>query len=136
MSRPEKPIDWNKVDQLLMAGCFGTEIAPHFDIHVKTFYDKVVEKFNITFTEYSALKKNQGDSLLKAKQFEKALKGDNTLLIWLGKTRLNQREPDSVNDIPPLDLKVEADNENMKLKAQLANALEKISQYENQSKTG
>lgn len=95
MSRPEKPIDWKKVDKLLMAGCFGTEIAPHFDMHVNTFYDKVKEKFNICFTEYCALKRSQGDSLLKEKQFEKALKGDNTLLIWLGKTRLDQKDYDS-----------------------------------------
>lgn len=92
MSRPEKPIDWNKVDQLLMSGCKGTEIAPHFDMHYETFYDRVKQKYNVGFTEYCSLKKEQGDSLLKAKQFEKAMKGDNSMLIWLGKVRLGQRE--------------------------------------------
>lgn len=95
--RPEKPINWEKVDYLLMAGCKGTEIAPHFDMHVNTFYDKVLERYKINFTEYSALKRCQGDSLLKEKQFEKALKGDNTLLIWLGKIRLEQKENDMLN---------------------------------------
>jgi len=95
MSRPHKPIDWDKVDKLLLAGCSGTEIAPHFDIHVENFYLRVQEQYGMGFTGYSALKRQQGDSLLKAKQFEKAMKGDNTLLIWLGKTRLKQREHDS-----------------------------------------
>lgn len=92
MARPEKPIDWNKVDQLLMAGCMGTQIAPHFDMHVNTFYEKVADHYKVSFTEYSRLKKDQGDSLLHAKQFEKAIKGDNSMLIWLGKTRLGQKE--------------------------------------------
>ncbi len=95
MSRPEKKIDWKKVDQLLLSGCHGTEIAPHFDMDVETFYRKVQKEKNIGFTGYSALKKQQGDSLLKNKQFEKAMSGDNVMLIWLGKTRLKQREIDA-----------------------------------------
>jgi hypothetical protein len=90
--RPEKPIDWNKVDQLLMSGCTGPQIAPHFDISPKTLYEKVFDKFNVNFTQYSALKKEQGISLLLAKQFEKAMKGDNTMLIWVGKQLAGQRD--------------------------------------------
>lgn len=107
MSRPPKPIDWAKVDQLLLAGCSGTEIAPHFDIHVENFYLRVQEQYGMGFTGYSALKRQQGDSLLKAKQFEKAMKGDNTLLIWLGKTRLNQKEDDSKNPNTHYTIKVD-----------------------------
>jgi hypothetical protein len=92
MSRPEKPIDWKKVDDLLMAGCFGTEIASHFDMHPNTFYDRVNAQYNMSFTDYSCQKRQKGDSLIRTKQFEKALKGDNVMLVWLGKNRLNQRE--------------------------------------------
>ncbi len=133
MARPEKPIDWKKVDQLLLAGCHGTEIAPHFDIDIDTFYRKVQAEHNIGFTAYSALKRNQGDSLLKAKQYEKAMSGDNTLLIWLGKSRLKQRDYD-FNDMPPLDANVSSDNlkmENEALKAKLS----KYESNDNQSET-
>lgn len=95
MSRPEKPIDWKKVDHLLMAGCKGTEICPHFDMHPNTFYSKVEEQYKVSFTEYSRIKREQGDSLLRVKQYEKALEKDNTMMIWLGKQRLEQREPDT-----------------------------------------
>lgn len=41
-------------------------------------------------------KRAKGESILRAHQYAKALgltdKGDNTLLIWLGKQRLEQRE--------------------------------------------
>ncbi len=100
--RPEKEINWKKVDDLLIAGCPGSEIASHFDMHPNTFYRKVEEKHNVNFTQYCSEKKQLGDSLIRAHQFQKALglttKGDNTLLIWLGKNRLNQR--DTQNDLP------------------------------------
>jgi hypothetical protein len=105
MARPEKPVDWKKVEHLLMAGCKGTEIAPHFDMNVETFYRKVEETYKVGFTEYSRIKKDQGDSLLRAKQFEKALEKDNTMLIWLGKQRLDQKEPDSRQTHSEINLK-------------------------------
>lgn len=120
MSRPEKPIDWAKVDQLLMAGCKGTQIAPHFDMHPETFYDRVKEKHGVGFTEYCALKKDHGDSLLHAKQFEKALKGDNTMLVWLGKNRMGQKDREELTTLPPLADTVDMQNENMALKAKIA----------------
>lgn len=92
MSRPEKPIDWKYVDELLEAGCVGTEIAPHFDLHYNTFYDRVQSTFGIGFTEYAAQKKSKGDSILRHVQFNKAKEGDNSMLIWLGKNRLKQSD--------------------------------------------
>lgn len=92
VGRPEKPIDWQRVDELLEAGCSGTEIAPHFNIHPDTLYLQCQKKFGTTFTDYSAERKQKGDSCLKERQYKKALKGDNSMLIWLGKIRLGQRE--------------------------------------------
>jgi len=96
IGRPTKVIDWAKADELLIAGCLGTEVASYFDMHPNTFYDKVMEKHGICFTEYSTKKKQTGESILRSHQYAKALgltkDGDNTLLIWLGKQRLNQRE--------------------------------------------
>lgn len=87
MSRPEKPIDWNRVDQYLVGGMLGVEIAAYFDMHPKTFYDRVFEKYNITFTEYCQSKRSKGDGLLKVKSFEKAMNGDNVQLTLNLKNR-------------------------------------------------
>lgn len=96
--RPEKPIDWDLVDKLLEAGCLGTEIAANFDMHPNTFYDKVLEERKLGFTEYSRQKKSKGESILRAVQFQSAIKDrDRSMLIWLGKQRLNQREPDKAS---------------------------------------
>ena len=123
LGRPEKPVDWAKVDQLLLAGCQANEIAPHFDLHRVTFCNRLEKQYGMTFTAYSCLKKDQGDSLLKAKQFEKAMKGDTTQLIWLGKCRLKQRDYDDVTFTPTNDelntlrhQNMMLQNENAKLK--------------------
>jgi hypothetical protein len=93
LSRPEKPIDWKRVDDLLEAGCLGTEIAACFDVHPITFYDRVTKQYGTSFTNYAAEKKACGDTLLREAQFKKATKKlDNGMLVWLGKQRLHQRE--------------------------------------------
>jgi len=91
-TRPEKHIDWDIVDEMLLAGCLGTEIAPRFDINQHTFYDRVQKKFGITFTQYSQEKRAQGEGCLREVQYKKAIGGDNTLLVWLGKNRLKQSD--------------------------------------------
>ncbi len=96
IGRTSKPIDWAKMDDLLIAGCTGAEVAAYFDMHADTFYGKVRDHFGVCFTLYSQQKKQNGEGILRAHQYAKALgltkEGDNTLLIWLGKQRLNQRE--------------------------------------------
>jgi hypothetical protein len=96
MTRPLAIIDWTEVDNLLMAGCSGKEIAGHIGINCNTLYERCTKDKDIPFGEYSQQKYAKGESLIKAKQFQKALgeclDGDNTLLIWLGKVRCEQRE--------------------------------------------
>lgn len=79
-----------------MAGCFGSGIAHYLGINPATLYSRCLEDKGIQFSEYSQQKKEKGDEILRAHQYAKALgltdKGDNTLLIWLGKTRLKQSE--------------------------------------------
>jgi hypothetical protein len=102
--RPEKPINWPRVDELLEAGCHGTEICPHFDLTPDAFYDRVYKKFGINFTDYSQKMRQKGDSLLREKQYKKALKGDNMMLIWLGKNRLNQSDSSNEKSVDILTI--------------------------------
>lgn len=91
-SPKKKFIDWDKVDRFLEAGCKGTEIAAYFGIHYDTLYDRCFHEKGIMFSEYTQKKRAKGDSMLKAKQFEIAMKGDKAMLVWLGKNRLNQSD--------------------------------------------
>jgi hypothetical protein len=95
--RPKKHIDWEKVKNLLMAGSPASEIISHFDIHYDSFYRRCKQDNKMNFTEFANKFREKGASMLRAHQFAKALghtdKGDNALLIWLGKQRLGQSEP-------------------------------------------
>ena len=94
--RPEKTIDWDLVDELLEAGCSGQEIAPYFNIHPDTLYNRTHERYGMLFSAYSEIMSSKGEACLRAVQFGKAVgkvdKGDNTMLVWLGKNRLKQKE--------------------------------------------
>lgn len=96
MVRPLIDIDWEKADELMIAGCNGVQIAGYFGMHPETFYDRVKKEKKIGFTQYLQQKQSKGEALIVAQQYAKALgltdSGDNTLLIWLGKTRLEQKE--------------------------------------------
>ncbi len=96
MTKPPLEIDWQLVDDLLIAGSHGTEVAAFLGIHPNTLYNRVKEKYKCDFCEYSQQKKSIGEAMIRKQQLHKALgltkEGDNTLLIWLGKQRLNQSE--------------------------------------------
>lgn len=98
------PIDWQRANYLLQAGCTGVEIAAHFGMHPETFYDRVKQKFGIAFSEYAAIKRSEGDMMLKEAQFDVAYKDkDKVMLVWLGKNRLGQKD---THDIKHSEIKI------------------------------
>lgn len=99
---PKKEIDWELVDRKLKAGCTGVEIASCLGIHPDTLYIRTQDEKGIGFSDYSQQKKAAGDSSIREAQFNKAIEGDNTMLIWLGKNRLKQSES-------PQEISVNAD---------------------------
>ena len=127
--RPDSQIDWKKVDDLLVSGCPGTEIAGHFGIHPDTLYKQVEAKYETNFSAYLREKRGKGDAMIRAHQFAKALgiteKGDNTLLIWLGKCRLKQTEHDETQDVETVT-NTDRENRIMELEATLDKALQKL----------
>jgi len=96
-NRPPIPIDWEVVDKFLEADCSGTQVAGLLAIHPDTLYARCAKEKGMPFSEYANTKKAKGDGLIKEKQFAEALKGDKSMLIWLGKQRLGQKENHELN---------------------------------------
>jgi|HubBroStandDraft_2_1064218.scaffolds.fasta_scaffold230889_4 hypothetical protein len=103
MARPPKPIDWDLVEVKMAAGCNGIEIAQDFRLDRDTFYDRFKKEYGESFSDYSARQASVGEGNIKFVQYARAIgltkKGDNSLLIHLGKVRLKQREPSTEVDI-------------------------------------
>lgn len=92
-NRPCFKFDWQKIDEMLEAGCLGTEVAAFFGCHPDTLYKNIEKRYGLVFSDYMSCKRAKGDVAIREAQFRKAVKKlDNTMLIWLGKQRLNQRE--------------------------------------------
>jgi hypothetical protein len=82
--RPLAVVDPNIVNALASVGCSGDEIAVYLGVSRTTIYDRfrtVIEKGH-TGQRVS----------LRRKQFELAMKGDRTMLVWLGKQYLGQTD--------------------------------------------
>jgi len=90
--RPPKEIDWNTVDMLLKSQCDGVAIAEILGVCPDTLYRDCVKTNKMTFSKYSTVKKTEGKELLRAKQYQVAMSGDRTMLVWLGKQYLNQTD--------------------------------------------
>ena len=95
--RPMVTIDWKIVDSLLEADCEGTEIAGYLGINEHTLYQRCLKDNKLRFSDYLREKKAKGNSLLKAKLYESAVKDKNTSMqIWLSKQRLGYRDKQEI----------------------------------------
>ena len=92
MGRPPIEINWEQFDKLCGMQCSLIEIAGWFNCSIDTIENKVKEAHSITFSEYFSQKRSQGKISLRRKQYESALGGNVTMLIWLGKQYLGQSD--------------------------------------------
>jgi len=77
---------------MLRAHCNGTSIAESIGVAPDTLYLRVQQVYGMTFSAYAQIKKQEGQDALRLKQFQIAMEGDKTMLIWLGKQYLGQTE--------------------------------------------
>ena len=86
MGRPKKAIDLKLAEKLAAIMCTQEEIAGILDVSLSTL--KRAEDFCTIYK-----KAQDGAKMsIRRSQFRKALAGDTTMLIWLGKVYLGQRE--------------------------------------------
>ena len=90
--RPKIDIKWDEVEKYLIAGASGQAIADTLGICNETLYRRCKEIYKMNFTDYVAKKRQKGNSMLHYKQYQAAMDGNVSMLIWLGKQRLGQKE--------------------------------------------
>ena len=92
MGRKRIEFDWDMVEKILMSGCTGAQAAAAVGISFDTLNRRCVDQKHTTFADFAAKKRQKGNSMLHAKQFQTAMEGNTTMLIWLGKQRLGQED--------------------------------------------
>ena len=96
MARPKADIDGRNVYKLACIGCNASEIAQFYDVAPSTItrrFAKELSKGNFEIKRK-----------LRRKQLEVAMKGNPSMLIWLGKQELGQSDKTEIqgNDQKPL----------------------------------
>lgn len=92
LGRPKIEIDWDQFEKLCQIQCTLVEISEWFGCSEDTVERRVQEKFESTFADLYKKKASKGKISLRRKQFEVALSGNVSMLIWLGKQHLDQKD--------------------------------------------
>ena len=99
MGRPRKDINWDLFDELCKIQCTEEEICSVLGICIDTLNLRCEEKFGkgYTFSKVFEQKRKGGKSSLRRVQYQKALAGDTTMLVWLGKNLLDQKDKQEID---------------------------------------
>lgn len=89
---PKKPIDYKKLDAMCAIQCTGEECAAILDVSYEHLNNQLGKDGNGGFLDYFKQKSANGKMSLRRKQFDLATSGNPTMLIWLGKQWLRQRD--------------------------------------------
>ena len=107
LGRPQKPIDEKVLANLSQINCTQEEIASILGISARTLQRRYADLIEVN--------KNKGKASLRKKMYEKAMKGNDKLMIWLSKQYLNMTDRiHNTNTTEPLPLIIEAQAEEIK----------------------
>lgn len=137
---PEKPkgkpgtkpkvINWDLVEKFLLAGSNQKRICGFLSMDEKTLRSHVLEKYGEEWSVFSSRLYSQGESLIEHVQYEKAMEGNPTMLQWVGKVRLGQREPENTQSLAPNQQGIYERHENMRLQYENEVLRLKLEEYE------
>lgn len=105
--RPIIEIDWKVFEKLCGLQCTQEEIASYFECSVDTIDRACKKNYNKYFAEIFRDKRRRGKISLRRTQYQLALDGDKTMLIWLGKQYLGQTEKHEVSGPGGLPVPIE-----------------------------
>jgi len=101
IGRPKKELDKDVIAKLSQIGCTQEKIGSVVGISARTLQRR--------YADLVAENKNIGKASLRKKLWEKALKGDPKLLIWLSKNELNMVDKiHTTQTVEPLPLIIDA----------------------------
>lgn len=92
MARPLLPINKSEFEKLCHIQCTKAEISGWFDCSDSTLERWCKKTYKASFDVVFDQKRQNGCISLRRKQYQEAMKGNITMLIWLGKQYLGQSD--------------------------------------------
>lgn len=94
-----KEINWEEVEELMMAGVIQERIAGSQGVDADTLRSRFTEKYGEQYSVYSAKMHSKGLACIEREQIRVALDPENknrhNMLMYLGRVKLKQRENDT-----------------------------------------
>lgn len=97
MGRPKIQIDKDSFEKLCGLWCSKVDIASYLNCSEDTLERWIKTTYNETFAVIYQQKSAAGRNSLRRKQYEIAMGGNVTMLIWLGKQHLDQKDKQEIN---------------------------------------
>jgi len=97
IGRPLIKVDKETFEKLCGLHCTLIEISGFMGCSDETIERWCKREYGKPFAEVNKLKRGKGAVSLRRKQFEVAMNGNPTLLIWLGKQYLDQSDKNELN---------------------------------------
>ena len=102
MGRPKKLLEditvdgWTHLESLVM---WASEVycAEQLNVSVPTLCERIKERYGLTYLEYQDKRRELLKVNVLKKQYDVAMKGNVTMLIWLGKNLLGQSDKSTVS---------------------------------------
>lgn len=120
MANKPKEINWDMVELYVKSGCKQTNIAKSLCLDDDTLRARVKQKYGMEWSVFSSKLRSEGEMLIEATQYQKAMKGNITLLIWLGKIRCGQKEPEITQQLAVNQPQIDQSHRIMELEHALA----------------
>ena len=95
--RPKILIDWKEFKKLCAIQCTLAEISAWFECSEDTIELRCKEEKGMLFTDYYKKNSSSGKISLRRTQMKAAMDGNVTMLIWLGKQFLEQKDKTEQN---------------------------------------
>jgi len=105
VARPKKKIDHDQVEKLAAINCSYDEMAAVLNCDASTLTRR--------FAQVIKKGRNHGKMSLKRKQYEVAMTGNVTMLIWLGKIMLDQVEKKELMLSQPIPITIAKDEQDL-----------------------
>ena len=103
--RPKKEIDYITVEKLANIMCTQEEIAAYLDLSIRKLQQD--DEFMRVYKKGI----DKGKMSLRRYQYKAAEAGDKTMLVWLGKQYLGQRDKNEIENSGSTTLTVKWDKE-------------------------
>ena len=106
----KKIVDYTLLDDLCRIQCTAKEIASVLHMSINTLKARIEADTGEAYLEYLYKRSMVGRKSLRRKQWAVAMRGDRTMLIWLGKQYLGQVERHEVGGIKDQPIQIEPYN--------------------------